>query len=343
MRLGLIARADDGGLGALTWELWRHLEPWRTLIVHTQHQTRGTADVSRYASEPGSVRATRRSPMASDIQWLLEGGAPGHPGDGPIDVLLTAETWYSHTVQQQAFEHGIRTVLYAMPEMHDAREHADRIFVPTGWRQDLVPGSKVLPMFVARDRLPFGHREKPVLYHVASNAFHDRNGTELVLAAAQLMRSECRLLIRGDIAPGRSTSTRSRVTIEWLPHHFGPYYEAWPLDASIYIGPRRFGGLSLPLLEAQSLGMATVVLDRYPETQQVDDGTRVQCWTGETGISVKNGTIDADTCDPAVLAGVLDCLLEDDVELIAAQYDSMRVAETNTWPELREQWLAALE
>ena len=33
MKLGLIARADNGGLGTLSWEFARHLKPHKVLLV----------------------------------------------------------------------------------------------------------------------------------------------------------------------------------------------------------------------------------------------------------------------------------------------------------------------
>ncbi len=297
MTLAMIARADCGGLGALCWDVWRHLRPERTLIVHTNHTARGVADLSRYPpSAFHSVRSCSVEPSTEDAAWLLDG----------VDIVWTAETWYGRAIPQLATKRGIRTALYAMPEMHDRREYADVIRVPTDWRIDLVPRAEVLPFPVARDVLPFRQRTAArVFYHVASNAMEDRNGTLNVLTAIGLMREPVRFLIRG---PGTPMERRKGVVdLEWLSPHPGLYHEAWPDEADVLVQPRRFGGLSLPIQEAVSLGMPVVLLDTDPYAKAQAGFVMIPaCHCAE--VPMKGGLVAVSGCDPEELAATLDVL-----------------------------------
>lgn len=329
MTLGLIARADNGGLGAQTWDAWRHLQPAKTLVVHTAHKTRGRAHIERYPNSPDvQVRCTHAEPSDSDIDWLLDGST----------TLFSVETWYTPRLLEAASK--IRTVLLANPEMHDHSLAGSEVWCPTDWRRDLVPENRgVLPAPVDRELLPFRQRiDARVLYHVASPAFHDRNGTLLVLEAVAQLPEPCQLLIRGgDHRPGRERI--GRCTVDWLPHHDGPYWEHWPDEADLLVLPRRFGGLSLPMQEAASLGLPIVTLNVEP--QGAWPTHRVKATVGEN-IRVKGGRMDVHSCAPAQLASALAHLLDtpDDVASLSAL--GHQWAESISWGNLANRYLHVL-
>ena len=329
MTLGMICRADDGGLGSQTWEAFRHLHPAKTLVVHTAHKARGRAHEDRYPSSPQcAVRFTHEGPSARDVDWLI---------DGPT-VLFSVETFYAGRLLNAATEKQIRTVLLANPEMHDRRLAADEVFVPTRWRADLVPDAQLLPAPVDRVRLPFRARnEARTLYHVASPAFHDRNGTDLVVAAAAKMNEPCRLLIRGGgRRPGRGERI-GRVEVTWLGHHDGAYHEAWPADVDLLVLPRRFGGLSLPMQEAASLGIPIVTLDVAPQDEWLPPSARVAATVDRT-VPVKGGTIDIWTCAPAALAERLDHFVRSP-DLVAEHSTlASQWADSLSWDRLRPRY-----
>lgn len=318
MTLGLIARADDGGLGAQTLEAWRHLQPAKTLIVLTDHESRGRAHPERFNT--GEVRTTPWMPTRRDLVWLFDG----------IRTLYSAETFYgAHAAAQRA---GIRTVLHANPEMH-AGDAPDVTLAATGWRLDLLHEPRVLPFPVARDRLPFRRRtHATTLYHVTSNAMRDRNGTQLLLAALDHITSPCRLLIRGGTP---QTVRHGHVDVEWLGHYDGPYWQAWPDDADVLVLPRRFGGLCLPMQEAASLGMPVVTLDIDPQHDWFPD--LVPATVSETA-RMKGGRVDVADADPRDLATRINQLLANPTLVAELSDHSNRWAGTISWDRLLPQY-----
>jgi len=294
--LGLIARADDGGLGAQTWELWAHLHPEKTLVVLADHQTRGQADPSRFDG-CGEVRVTPASPTKSDAMWLTAG----------VDTIYSAEGWYGHRLWMQARRRQVKLVLQANPEMF-AGEPADEMIAPTPWRMDVLPsGTRVMPFPVASERFtqkPAGEVRR--LYHVHSSAMCDRNGTELVLAAAQLMRRRCELIIRGGDA---RRETVGRVDVTWLGHQPGLYHEAWP-DVDALILPRRYGGLCLPMQEAAAIGLPIVSLDLEPQSRWLDPAAMIRAKPTQLA-RMRGGKFPVHSGKPAELAAVLDRLVTD--------------------------------
>lgn len=321
MTLGMIARADDGGLGAMTWEVWRHLRPARTLIVLADHRTRGTAHPERFDG-PGEVRVTARFPRPADVAWLTR----------DVDVVYSAETFYGARIR------GPRTALHVMPEMH-ARDTADAMLLPTPWRAEHFPGAALLPVPVARDRLPFRQRtEATTLYHVAGNAMADRNGTDLLLSALPHVRRRCTLLIRG----GQPHVERhGLVNVEWLGHHHGAYWGAWPEEADVLVLPRRFGGLCLPILEATSLGLPIVTLDLDPQRQWLPSEGLVPV-TGSTPVRMRGGSVDVHDADPCALAAHIDRLLADPPLVAALSARSQVFADGFSWEALLPAWQATL-
>jgi glycosyltransferase involved in cell wall biosynthesis len=223
-----------------------------------------------------------------------------------------------------------------MPEM--GWEPADLVLAPTSWRLDMLPDAQVLPVPIARDRLPYRQRDGvDTLYHIASNAFHDRNGTDLVLAALEHMRSSCRLLIR---TPADVTKTEriGPVHVEWVGHHHGPYYE-WP-DVDLFVLPRRFAGLCLPMQEAFSLGVPVVTLDIAPQNEW--PASLIPAHRIAKRVHMKGGPVDIYGCDPEHLAARIDHLISnpDEVADLSARGDAW--AETLAWEHWTDTYRASL-
>ena len=156
MTTAIIGRCDGGGLAALTREVHRHVQPTRTLLLDLEEHGRGDCIPDDY--QHGEVYRCMFKGGVADmaIEWLCAEG---------IDTLWSAETFYDDRILRRAHQNGIRTIVYAMPELapwrDDQRTISPRAFtVPTSWRLDLMPpNTAVLPMPVARDRLPYVERK----------------------------------------------------------------------------------------------------------------------------------------------------------------------------------------
>lgn len=318
--LSCLVRSDDGGLGALTWEFWRHMWPARTLVVMTNHRSRGRSDISRFMSHSfdQQTRFTPGGPTSEDIDWLLT----------DAQVVYTAETWYSTALPQIAAARGVRTVLHAMPEM-DGKEQADLTLIPTEWRHETMPHTVVLPVPIATDRFTTQPREQlTTLYHVASAAMCDRNGLDIVLATMAHVRSPIKLVIRAPGQPGPTVI--GPVRIEWLPHHHGPYFEAWPEGIDALIMPRRFGGLCLPVQEAWAQGIPALMTDLDPQRNWISPDALVPAYISELA-HMKGGTIEVHDSDPRAWAQRIDDLAADPDRFQRLSDQARRLSDGLAW------------
>ena len=318
MTLAMIARADQGGLGAQTWEFARHVRPDKTLVVLVGHQTRGEADVGRYI-DLGLEVQTCYLPSTEQEAWLLDG----------IDHLWTAETWYSPTLVHKARARGVVTTVHANPEM--GVPEADRTWLATDWLSHHFPDAVVTPFPVAGDVL----QGSPVpmartFVHVLSEAMEDRNGTEIVLRAAELLTHPCRLLMMGKIPRNLHPIARvGQVEITWLGHHPGLYYQAWP-RADVLLMPRRFGGLCLPIQEAFAQQIPVLTLDLEPQRRWVSESWRVPA-RRPRDVRMPGGLIQVFDCDPADYAAHWAWLIESEATVRVGSHDAATMGLQLDW------------
>lgn len=298
-RLGLVARADNGGIANQTWQFARRMKPERILIVHSEHTTRGRADASRYELDYGpEVRVIPKSPRKSDARWLAEA----------VDSIFTVECWYGPELPLAAKEHGVQTVLQGNPEITGI-EPADVVWAPTNWRTDLLPGAPALMPFPTDLELMPQREfrgEVKTLYHVHSDAMCDRNGTQLLLEACGRVNHEIVLKIRGGKP---KTEYRGMVKVEWLGHFDGMFYDHWPLDIDAFVMPRRYGGLSLPMQEAASLGLPIIATDAAPQRSILPTQALILAKKASEE-PMRGGWIDIIDCSVPAIASKINQLVE---------------------------------
>lgn len=303
-RLGVIARADDGGLGNQTRELIEHLGPEVVLCVVMGGNARGAERVQRVRESIG-----RRFPEA----LLLENAGPKLWDDtisaalNNCDVLYTIEGPYHPELFQRCEAAGVELVIHANPELY--REYpCHRLLIPTPWRTDRMPGSaELLPFPVNAQRLqPSPPAAEPTYVHLTGPAMLDRQGTELLLASLRLIEYECRVLIRR--ADAAYTEERvGAASVVWLPPADN-YWEAIPDGCWALIQPRRYGGLSLCIQEAAARGLPTISLDRDPESSFYSELTIRVPLIEEQPHSMAGGHIGVADAAPSSLAEALDRL-----------------------------------
>lgn len=332
MTYTLLARADDGGLGNQTAELARHVPPSKVLVVNPA-RTRGGMHLDRFPD--GEVRVHDGDVLDRDtILWACTG----------VDTAVTVECWYSRRFIEVARKRGVRTVCQANPELLVDAAASETVVLPTHWEAERVnarrrelglPDARYLPVPVARDRLP----ERPstgqltTVYHPSAPAMLDRNGTDILLASLRYCRAPLRVLIRGEQRP---TGHVGRCTVEWLPHA-RDYWESYP-PADLMVLPRRYGGLSLSMQEAASLGMPIVTLDLEPQRRWLDPASLVAC-TPARRVGMRGGQFTVWDADPRALARRLDNLAEFPDTLTRLRERSLDWAESLDWAS----WVPAYE
>jgi hypothetical protein len=272
VKLGLIARPDNSGLGIQTWELHRHLSPDKTLVIDLS----GIADKDDHCNKhaylerfPGAIVHQGLAPPPDVVEEFLD----------DLDVVFTAETFYSHDLLHRARHHGIKTILqYNYEFLHLTAHPQPTLFAaPSLWHYFNTPlKNKVhLPVPIATDRFT-PNPDPPAtartfLHPVGRPAIHDRNGTEDLIDALPLVRSDITVIFRCQ-RPGyvqgllRDRDFPANVDVrvdDSAPRDYWRSYEN--IDAVIL--PRRYGGLCLPANEAIGAHVPILMPDIDPNNR----------------------------------------------------------------------------
>ena len=259
MRLGLIARADNRGLGQQTWAVQRNLNPVKTMVVDCPSMQPLQLHTDRF---PGA-HIVRGLPTEHDYATFLDG----------LDVVYTAETGYGD-LWSVAQRMGVKTVLHANYEFLDPRDQPSVWAAPSLWNFDRFPaGATHLPVPIETDRFPI--TDKPLtasrfLHVVGRPAIHDRNGTLDLLLALQHVTATITVTMTcqvagyvGSLIGDHQIRTPENVTLR-LDSEDHDFYWTIYYNQDALILPRRFGGLCLPANEAVGAGIPVIMPDIDP-------------------------------------------------------------------------------
>lgn len=331
MKVGIIARSEDRGLGIQTWEAVRHLNPDRVLVIDVQNPDGFPMHLDRY---PGATvaRLTNGHHLAESLvrEWL----------DG-LDVVFSVETLYDWRLADWAREHGVATVVQLNPEFfqHDRpnwHEPAPTAWWnPTTWRaKDLGPAVRYVPVPVAANRfeprqLSGESRQLRALHVVGRAALGDRNGTEIALTTA-------------DETSNIEWTFRAQRERDLAHRSAGPTPNYWDLydGMDVLVMPRRYGGLCLPAQEAMAAGMAVVMPSCPPNGDWPIIPLR---WQFQGTIAVPCGEIPMVATDRPYLVATLERLATDRQFLDDAKLRSVEWAARNSWKALRPLYEAEFE
>lgn len=337
--IGVVARAEDRGLGNLTWEAVRALQPDRVLVV-----TMGARDA-------GFVAHLDRFPGATVVEWNLDGQLPGGEVKrwlSGLDAVYCAETPYDERFPGWCAQLGVRCVIHAMPEFFRpawAELPGVTWWNPTTWMQpSLPPGSRIMPVPVALDRwpIPASDRAEPdvvtFLHVVGHRTAGDRNGT--ISLANALRRATApmrvRFLVQGSSFP--TVRSSPQVEIEVVRGGVEQYWDLYE-GADVLVMPRRYGGLSLPVQEAAGAGLALVMTDVEPNRTWPIVPVPVR---QRFPIHTPAGDVTTVEADPRVLALTLDHLATRRADLLDHQLAARAWAEENDWDRWAPRWRQAL-
>ena len=350
MRLGLIVRADNGGLGNQTKELYDWLKPTKTLVIdisgynkaHNQHGYDNHFE--RYQGD--GVMVSVNFPSDTQIDQFLEG----------LDIVMTVESPYSYYLYQRANELGIKTVQQFNYEFIDFWVHPEwpkptLLLAPSMWNYHQIDagggesiwGTKLeyMPVPVNRTVFPFKRKTaaKKFLHIAGHSTYADRNGTKTVLDSLSFIQStDIKILVRSQYELGYPvTDYRLSVETKDVPNYWELYQ-----NEDVLLLPRKYGGLSLQLAEGMSCGMIPVMLDIEPQNKFLVPEMLVPSHHVET-ISPRT-VIDVYNCTPQDLARKIDELANMPTEKITelSEYCDNYSQEIG-WENMREKYVEMLE
>jgi glycosyltransferase involved in cell wall biosynthesis len=235
VRIAFLARCDDTGLGNESMEFVEHIKPDKVLKVLTGDKPQ----------HPERFEGKNFDGIPDDdtIKELLT----------DVDVLFCIETPYNHSTFSIARKMGVKTILrvnfeYLAPFV--GYNAPDLWISPVDWNMEWIPQPNiVLPFPVNTDKIKFRERKVAKTFlHIAGNrGYMDRNGTNIVLDAIPLLKSEAKIIIKDQ---------------RNMPE---PEYEHLYDEGDVLLYPRRHSGQSLVMNEAMAAGLPIMMTDMAPQ------------------------------------------------------------------------------
>lgn len=266
VKIGLIARCEYArGLAIQSKNFYDHMPVERVLLVRYPSHLLDCPERPEWYPGHFPIEYDSRFHQLNEtlVRQFLEG----------LDVVFSVETPYDWRLPNWAREMGVKTVIQGNPEFYrnDQPEYAhqaepDAWWWPTPWRLDRLPRGQVMPVPMP-DVPATAASDGPIrfLHVVGKRAYMDRNGTDIVIDALRAITEPCDVTISGfgwdlpEIALPIGSPVRLVVEREGVQNRWQMY-----ADQHILLLPRRYGGLSLPALEAAVSGVAVVMPDVSP-------------------------------------------------------------------------------
>ena len=266
MRLGIIARSDNTGLGNQTKELVDMLKPDKILLIDSTPFNKNKQHPEWY-SEYNCIRSTG-FPTLQQIKLFL----------AEIDVVISCETFYDQNFIRYAKKYGVKTILQYNYELFanlSAPNLAlpDVLLSPSVWHIDHVKKlfrnqTKVIHLPPPTNSLTFSNTKEinmskshNRLLHIAGKkAAKDRNGTNSVLEMLKHSKADYELVIRSQSEIETNIKdSRLKIEIDNIKDREDMYSG---FDAMVL--PRRYAGLCLPMNEALLSALPVFMTDVSP-------------------------------------------------------------------------------
>lgn len=341
MKLGIIARSDNTGLGNQTRELVNMLNPDRIMLINSQPFNRNKQHPEWYKGY--DIIYTRGFPRLDEIRSFIKG----------LDVVLSCETFYSKDFIDIARKNKVKTVLQYNYEFLDHLQHPnlslpDVLLAPSLWNFNTVsrlfgdkcsvvhlPPPTDIKLFEAAKNNNISKDHKRILHIAGKVAAEDRNGTKTVIEMLKYSKEDYELVIKaqGDI---NATSSDPRLKINTdNPDDRQKLYQGF--DAMVL--PRRYAGLCLPMNEALLSGLPVFMTDISPNNTILPDK-----WLVDSSVikQLKTRTmLDVYEANPKKLAKLIDDYIISDKQ--SDKNEAVNIGITNFSVEsLKEKYLDIL-
>lgn len=352
MKLGLIARADNSGLGTQTHEFYKHMHPAKTMVVNISKYNNNKQYPERY---PDGMHIYG-FPSVRQVEDFLQG----------LDVVFIAEAAYNPWLYIRARELGIKTAVQYNYEFFDwfsgQTPMPDLFIAPSTWHYPEVDAfikdynvrnkcdiwHTYLHCPVNRELLPLRHiPQARTFLHVAGRAAaHDRNGTMTVIDAAQYLKTPAQIKIHFQGEQGLAHQATHQIgeyiakiktdNIEIIQNEFENYQDIYT-EGDVLLLPRRYGGNCLPMNEALSVGMPVIMTNISPNNDFLPENwlvpaAKISQFTPRTTVGIYEA-------DPRAIADIIDYmynLTERDFEHHTRMADGL--ADTISWQALKPKY-----
>jgi glycosyltransferase involved in cell wall biosynthesis len=330
--LGLVARADQRGIGILTAEFYKAMKPDKVLVVSHGQWPQNFAQYDKGWGSVVDLNLSDLSLSEHTCRKFLEG----------LSTVYCVETLYDWRFKGWAEEAGCKVVIHGMPELYATRDHKDgrpqpdAWLWPTPWLLDDemtdLPEGEILPVPTVDRVHTAANPDDPILrvVHVGgTRAVGDRNGTGELLEALRYIRNPVRVTIftQEMALPVAMSGYPNNVTVTVHVNGVADRFTMYAGHHALVL-PRRYGGLCLPALEAMACGLTVILPDASPN--EIWPGERIPA-NGFTGQLVPYGYVPSANLSPRAIAKTIDVLAADRKLLGRDMHDSTMWAVANGW------------
>ena len=306
MNLGIIARSDNTGLGNQTRELVYMLNPDKIMLIDSHPFNKNEQHPDWY--DGYNFQHVRGFPAKDDIEHFVRN----------LDVVLSCETFYSHSFITIARKRGVKTFLQYNYEFLDYlkdpnMELPDCLISPSFWGLE-----QVLKAFKGQTRVvhippptsPDTFHKAKVhnlskdhnrILHIGGKAAHmDRNGTNTIIEMLKYSKADYEIVIKTQSDLDINTKdSRLSIDIKNVDNREDMYFG---YDAMVL--PRRYAGLCLPMNESLMSALPVFMTDISPNNQILPkewlvDSRKINTFKART-------MIDVYEADPEKLANLID-------------------------------------
>lgn len=275
-KCGLIAFANDGGLGAQTRRLAAMLKPDRIMVIDSSNFSRNKEQHFEWYKDYNFF-VVNGFPNNADIRAFLPN----------LTHVLVCENPYNFGLIYWAQQQGTKVYVQSNYEFNDNLAQPwlpipDKFLMPSHWMipemvekfgeekvMYLPPPIDPLELQKARAVNLKRKGKKRFLHVIGTAASHDRNGTFDVLDSVKLTKGDYELVIRSQ----QNLSMDVFLDDPRVKYEVGNIKDTVDLytDFDALLLPRRWGGLCLTMVEALVSGLPVLMSDITPNKELLPD------------------------------------------------------------------------
>lgn len=313
LRLGIIARSDNTGLGNQTRELVRMLNPDKVLLIDSSYFN-GNVQHPEWYQDRNVMITTRGFASNKEISLFLR----------DLDAVLSCEIFYNSSLIAMAKKKNIKTILQYNYEFLDYLNNDNLMFPdvllsPSYWELDTIkslfsgqttiahiPPPTAPESFLKARKTNTSSTYGRILHIGGKAAVKDRNGTQTIIEAMKYVKSDIVLDIRTQSHIDINNNEKINIVHDNISNHADMYegYDAMAL-------PRRYAGLCLPMNEALMSALPVFMTDISPNNKILPQEWLVK--SNKVDTLMTRTLLDVYGADPMALAKAIDDFYQSDI------------------------------
>lgn len=314
LRLGVIARSDNTGLGNQTRELVRMLNPDKVLLIDSSHFN-GNAQHPEWYQDRNVLTTSRGFASNKEVSVFLR----------DLDVVLSCEIFYNSSLIAMAKKKNIKTILQYNYEFLDYLNNHNLMFPdvllsPSYWELESVkslfsgqttvahiPPPTAPESFLKAQRVNTSKTHGKILHIGGKAAIKDRNGTQTIIEAMKYVKSDITLDIRTQSYINDQSNSKINIVYDNVVNHADMYegYDAMAL-------PRRYAGLCLPMNEALLSALPVFMTDISPNNSILPKEWLIP--SNKIDTLMTRTLLDVYDANPKLLAQAIDDFYQSDID-----------------------------